>query len=125
VAVLFYEAESYKILGACYEVYKGMGRGFLEGVYQECLEIEFTQRGLPFASQHKLPISYKGQTLTQFYKADFVCYDKIIIEVKAVSRLINEHRAQAIHYLKATGLQLAVLVNFSAAPRLEHERLVL
>jgi GxxExxY protein len=123
--VLLHEAETYKMLGACFEVYKGMGRGFLEGVYQECLEIEFAHRGIPFASRHKLPIFYKGRTLTQFYKADFVCYDKIIVEVKAVSRLINEHRAQAIHYLKATGLRLAILVNFSAAPELEYERLVL
>jgi GxxExxY protein len=99
--MILYEAESYKITGACFEVHNRMGRGFLEAVYQECLEIEFAERGIPFVSQHKLPIIYKGRTLQQFYKADFVCYDKIIIEVKAVSRLIDEHRAQAIHYLRA------------------------
>jgi GxxExxY protein len=123
--VIIYEAESYKIMGACFEVYRMMGRGFLEAVYQECLEIEFAQRGIPFVAQHRLPIIYKGQTLTQFYKADFVCYDKIIVEVKAVSRLINEHRAQAIHYLRATGMKLGILVNFCAKPELEHDRLVL
>ena len=124
-AVILYEAEFYKIMGACFEVYNTMGRGFLEAVYQECLEIEFTRRGITFASQHRLPIFYKGQRLQQFYKADFVCYDKIIIEVKAVSQLIDEHRAQAIHYLRATGLRLAILVNFCASPDLQHERIVL
>jgi GxxExxY protein len=123
--MIIYEAESYRIMDACFEVYQTMGRGFLEAVYQECLEIEFTERGIPFAPQHKLPIIYKGRTLQQFYKADFVCYHKIIIEVKAVSRLLDEHRAQAINYLRATGLRLSILVNFSASPELEHERLVL
>jgi GxxExxY protein len=123
--VILYEAESYKIVGACFEVYNRMGRGFLEAVYQECLEIEFAERRIPFVSQHKLPIIYKGRTLQQFYKADLVCYDKIIIEVKAVSRLVDEHRAQAIHYLRATGMRLGILVNFCAAPELDFERLVL
>jgi GxxExxY protein len=102
-----------------------MGRGFLEAVYQACLAIEFAERGIPFASQHRLPIIYNGRTLTQFYKADFVCYDRIIIEVKAVSRLINEHRAQAIHYLRATGMRLGILVNVCATPDLVFERIVL
>ncbi len=123
--MVIYEAESYKIVGACFEVYNVMGRGFLESVYQECLEIEFRVRSIPFASQHRLPIAYKGQTLTQFYKADFVCYDKIIIEVKAVSRLVDEHRAQAIHYLRATGIRLAILVNFCGTSGLDQERIVL
>jgi GxxExxY protein len=123
--VILYEAESYKIMGACFEVHNRMGRGFLEAVYQECLEIEFAKRRIPFVSQHKLSIIYKGRTLQQFYKADFVCYDKIIVEVKAVSRLVDEHRAQAIHYLRATGMRLGILVNFCAAPELDFERLVL
>jgi GxxExxY protein len=123
--VIIYESESYRIMGACFEVYQRMGRGFLEAVYQECLAIEFADRGIPFESQHKLPIIYKGRTLEQFYKADFICYDKIILEVKAVHRLINEHRAQAIHYLRATGMRLGILVNFCAAPELGYERLVL
>ena len=123
--MVLFEAESYKIMGACFEVHNMMGRGFLEAVYQECLELEFAERQIPFVSQHKLPIIYKGRTLHQFYKADFVCYDKIIIEVKAVSRLTDEHRAQAIHYLRATGMRLGILVNFCAALELESERLVL
>ncbi len=123
--MLLYEAETYKIMGACFEVYNRMGRGFLETVYQECLEIELAERRIPFVSQHRLPIVYKGRTLTQYYKADFVCYDKIIVEVKAVSCLINEHKAQAIHYLRATGMRLAILVNFCSAPELESERLIL
>ena len=123
--MILYEAESYKIMGACFEVHNKMGRGFLEAVYQECLEMEFTARGIPFVPQRELPIVYKGRRLVQFYKADFVCYDKIIVEVKAVSRLVDEHRAQAIHYLKATGMKLGILVNFCAAPELDYERLVL
>jgi GxxExxY protein len=123
--VILYEAESYKIMGACFEVHNRMGRGFLEAVYQECLEIEFAERRIPFVSQHKLPIIYKGRTLQQFYKADFVCYDRIIVEVKAVSRPVDEHRAQAIHYLRATGMRLGILVNFCAAPELDYERLIL
>jgi GxxExxY protein len=123
--VIIYEAESYRIIGACFEVYQRMGRGFLEAVNQECLAIEFTEREIPFASQHKLPIVYKGRTLEQFYKADVICYDEIIVEVKAVNRLVNEHRAQAIHYLRATGMRLGILVNFCAAPELEHDRPVL
>jgi GxxExxY protein len=124
VAGLIYGDESYRIVGACFEVYRVQGRGFLEAVYQECLEHEFADRGIPFEAQRTIPRMYKGRPLRQFYKADFVCYDKIIIEVKAVSRLIEEHRAQAINYLKATGLRLSILVNFSASPELEHERLV-
>ncbi len=123
--MILYEAESYKIMGACFEVHNRMGRGFLEAVYQECLAIEFTERRIPFMPQHKLPIIYKGRTLQQFYKADFVCYDKIIVEVKAVSRLVNEHRAQAIHYLRATGLRLGILINFCGGPDLEYDRLAL
>jgi GxxExxY protein len=123
--MVVYEAESYKIMGACFEVHNRMGRGFLEAVYQECLEIEFAERRIPFVAQHRLPIIYKGRTLQQFYKADFVCYDKIIIEAKAVSHLIDEHRAQAIHYLRATGMRLGILVNFCSAPELDFERIVL
>jgi GxxExxY protein len=122
---VLYQAECYKVMGACFEVYNKMGRGFLEAVYQECLEIEFLERGIPFLSQHRLPIAYKGRVLTQFYKADFVCYDRIIIEVKAVSGLVHEHTAQAIHYLRATGLRLAILVNFGAGSELEWDRVVL
>jgi GxxExxY protein len=124
VAELIYPEESFRIMGACFEVYRCMGPGFLEAVYQECLEIEFLERGIPFAAQHQLPLMYKGRTLRQLYKADFVCYDKIIIELKAVNQIINDQGAQAIHYLRATGMRLGILVNFCSSPELEHERLV-
>jgi GxxExxY protein len=87
-------------------------------------EIEFLERGIPFVSQHQLRLVYKGRTLQRLYKADFVCYDKIIVEVKAVSEIVNDHRAQTIHYLRATGTRLGILVNFCSSPELEHERLV-
>jgi GxxExxY protein len=122
--VILYEAESYKIMGACFEVYRTMGPGFLEAVYQECLEIEFRERGIPFISQHLLPMNYKHWKLRQYYKADFLCYDKIILEVKAVKGIIDDHRAQAIHYLTATCTRLSILANFCASPELEYERLV-
>lgn len=109
---LIYKDESYEIIGACFEVYKNMGPGFLEPVYQECLEIELTDRRIPFAHPRKLTISYKGRMLAKTYEADFVCYEKIIVEVKAVTQIINDHRAQTINYLKATGVRLALLVNF-------------
>ena len=125
MAELIYREESYRIMGACFEVYRSMGRGFLEPVYQECLEIELAERGIPFASQCEIPILYKGRTLEQFYKADFVCYDKIVIEVKAVSQLVDAHRSQTINYLQATGLRLGILVNFCAQRELEYDRIVL
>jgi GxxExxY protein len=94
-------------------------------VYQGCLEIEFNEGGIPFVPQRGLQIVYKGRILEQFYKADFVCFEKIIIEVKAVSRLADEHRAQVFNYLRATGLRLGLLVNFGPHPRLGYERIVL
>jgi GxxExxY protein len=112
-------------MGACFEVYKAMGRGFLEPVYQECLEIELNDRGIPFVAQHELQIVYKGRTLKQAYKPDFVCYDKIIIEVKAATQLAEAHRAQVFNYLRATGMRLGILVNFCSYPKVEYERIVL
>jgi GxxExxY protein len=125
MAEIIYREESYRIMGACFEVYRSMGRGFLEPVYQECLEIELAERGIPFFPQRKLPIIYKGRTLEQFYKADFLCYDKIVIEVKAVSQLVDEHRAQIFNYLRATGMRLGILVNFCSKRELESDRIVL
>lgn len=124
-AVIVYEAESYKIMGACLEVYRSMGFGYFEAVYQEGLELEFRGRGIPFVPQKQIPIVYKGKTLQQFYKADFICYDKIIIEVKAISELTDSHRAQVFNYLRATGMKLGILVDFGAYPGLEHDRVVL
>jgi GxxExxY protein len=125
VAELVYEQESYQIMGACFEVYKAMGRGFLEPVYQECLEIELNNRGIPFVAQHELQIVYKGRTLEQTYKPDFVCYDKIIIEAKAVTQLDDAHRAQVFNYLRATGMRLGILINFCSYPKVKYERIVL
>jgi GxxExxY protein len=125
MAALIYGEESYKIMGACFEVYRNMGRGFLEAVYHECLEIEFLQRGIPFVPQQKLPIVYKRRRLKQIYKADFLCYDKVVVEVKAISQFGDEHRAQVFNYLRATGMRLGILVNFGSYPKLEHDRVVL
>jgi GxxExxY protein len=95
--------ESYRILGACFEVYKEKGSGFLEAVYQECLEIEFSLQGIPFVAKASLDLNYKGRPLKQRYEPDFICFEKIILEIKAVSQLADEHRAQLHNYLKATG----------------------
>ncbi len=121
---LLYEQESYAILGACFEVYKEKGCGFLEAVYQECLELELGMRGVPFRTQVELLLSYKGHPLKQFYKPDFTCFERIIVEIKAVSKLTDEHRAQLHNYLKATGLRLGFLANFGHYPQLEYERIV-
>jgi len=121
--VLFKE-ESYRIIGACFEVYREKGCGFLEAVYQECLEIEFRLQGIPHVIQNPLPLEYKDTPLRTLYEPDFVCFDKIILELKAVKELADEHRAQVQNYLKATGLQLGLLVNFGHYPKLEYERIV-
>ncbi len=119
---LIYKEESYKIIGACFEVYKQKGCGFSEPVYHECLKIEFGLQKIPFISEPKLFLEYKGVQLEKFYRPDFVCYNKIIIELKALSNIIDEHRGQTINYLKATKFNLALLVNFGHYPKLEYER---
>jgi GxxExxY protein len=122
---LIYKEESYKIIGACFEVYKEMGCRFLEPVYQECLEKELTLQGIPFDAQKIVELNYKGQKLDKIYKPDFLCFEKIIIEIKAVSKLNNEFRAQIINYLNATNMRLGLLINFGHFPKIEHERYVL
>ena len=122
---LVHERETYEILGACFEVYKEKGCGFLEGVYQECLEIELALRNVPARALVPLPLTYKGHPLKKYYEADFVCYEKVLIELKAVSKLTDEHRAQLQNYLHATGLRVGLLVNFGHFPKVEHERFVL
>jgi GxxExxY protein len=121
---LLFEEETYTILGACFEVYKEKGCGFLEAVYQECLEIEFALQDLPFQPQSELHLTYKGRQLKQTYIPDFICFGKIIVEIKAVSEVIDEHRAQVHNYLKATGYRVALLVNFGHYPKLEYERII-
>jgi GxxExxY protein len=120
-----YREESYEIMGACFEVYKEKGDGFVEPVYQECLEYELGDRGVPFQAQVGLQLTYKGRPLKQKYIPDFVCFGKIILELKAVTALLDEHRAQLQNYLRATGMKLGLLVNFSHYPKLEYERIVL
>ena len=122
---LIYKEESYKILGACFEVYKERGCGLLEAVYQECLEIEMDLRNIPFSSQAALTLYYKDRKLKQTYVPDFECYEKIIVELKSVKNLGDEHRAQVFNYLRATGFQLGLLANFGHYPKLEYERIVL
>jgi len=116
--------ESYRIVGACYEVYNTMGSGFLESVYQECLGIEFTNEIIPFKPKVPLELTYKGHELEQKYVPDFICFDKVILEIKAVKELCDEHRAQVHNYLKATGYRLGLLVNFGSHPKLQYERIV-
>lgn len=119
-----FKEESYRIMGACFEVYKEKGCGFVEPVYQECLKIELELQDIPFQEQHELDLTYKGRPLKQKYKPDFICFDKIILEIKAVSQLADEHRAQVHNYLKATGYKLGLLVNFGHNPKVEWERIV-
>jgi len=122
---LLYKEDTYQIIGACFEVYKDKGNGFVEPVYQECLEMEFALQAIPFIAQAALRISYKGQELKQRYIPDFMCYEKIIVELKAVTQVTDEHRAQVLNYLKATGSRLGLLVNFGHYPKVEYERIIL
>src|ERR1700682_1441420 len=115
--------ESYAIVGACFEVYNNKGCGFLEPVYQECLAIEFNLQNIPATPKPLLTLSYRDRVLTQPYQPYFVCYQKIIVELKAVSALCDEHRAQLLNYLNATGFELGLIVNFGHYPKLEYERI--
>jgi GxxExxY protein len=121
---LIYREECYAIVGACFEVYKEKGCGFAENVYQECLEIELALQNIPFQPQFELRLQYKNRPLKSFFLPDFVCYEKIIVELKAVTKLTDEHRAQVHNYLKGTGFKLGLLVNFGHHPKLEYERIV-
>ena len=102
---LIYQEETFAIRGAVFEVYREMGSGFLEAVYQECLEKEFRRQSIPFTAHKELRLVYKGEILQQTYKPDFICYDKIIIELKAVKEISPEHKAQLLNYLRATDLR--------------------
>jgi len=122
---LIYEEETFAIRGAIFEVYKEMGCGFLEAVYQECLEKELTSRGVPYIAQPELRLTYKGERLEQTYKPDLICFERIIVEAKAMKDLAPEHRAQLLNYLNASGLKLGLLVNFGSYPKVQIERMVL
>jgi GxxExxY protein len=122
VAEIIYKELSYALVDAAMEVHRILGLGFLEAVYQKALAHELTLRGIHFEQFKKLPVYYRG-ILVGEYEADFVIEDKIILEIKAVSKLHPKHEAQAINYLTATGFRLAILLNFGA-DSLEHQRIV-
>ncbi len=117
------DEKTYKIIGAALEVHKELGCGFLEAVYQEALEKEFVTQGIPFKAQPVIEIRYKGEPLEKKYQPDYICYDEVIIEIKAISALTGLEESQLINYLKATGLKVGLLINFGAKS-LEHKRLV-
>ena len=123
MAEIIYRKESYPIIGACFEVYNQKGCGFLEPVYQECLGIEFEYQRIPAIAKSLLALSYRNRILKQTYEPDYVCFEKIIVELKASSGLADEHRAELLNYLHATGFELGLLVNFGHYPGLEYERM--
>jgi GxxExxY protein len=120
---IIYKEESYKIIGACMKVHKKLGPGFLEKVYCEALEIEFKKAEIPYMREKKLPIYYDNQLMKTYYKADFVCYDKIILEVKAAKILIEAHVQQTLSNTVSTKFSLGLLVNFGTQS-LTYKRLV-
>ena len=122
---LLFEEETYKIRGAIFEVYKEMGPGFLEAVYQECLEREFRMQVIPYQSQRELCLYYKGELLEQTYKPDFYCYGEIVVEIKAIKTLLPNDEAQLLNYLHGTNKKLGLLVNFGASESVEIKRFVL
>jgi GxxExxY protein len=117
------DPRTYAVIGASMEVHRELGRGFLEAVYREALAKEFLRRGIPFRSEVELVIRYKQEALQCTYRADFICYDDVLVEIKALAQITGVERAQVINYLKATGLRVAVLINFGAES-LQYERVV-
>jgi GxxExxY protein len=121
---VLFKKESYAIIGAAMEVHRTLGNGFLESVYQESLGLEFNKRQIPFSREYILELFYKGDKLSKYFVADFICFEKIVLELKSVSGLTNEHEAQVFNYLKATQMNLALLINFGANS-LQYKRIVL
>lgn len=121
---LILKEEVYEIVGSAIEVSNELGAGFLEAVYQEALGIELKTRAVPFSAQPTIQITYKGRILTKEYVPDFICFDQIIVEIKAIKALTNIEQAQLLNYLKATGKPVGLLLNFGA-PKLEWKRMVL
>ncbi len=120
--MLLFEENTDQIIAACLAVHNELGNGFLEAVYQDALEIEFRERGIPYRREAQIQIFYKGHKLDKEYYADFICFDQIIVELKCVSRLVNANKAQVINYLHGTKLKVGLLVNFGEAS-LKWERL--
>ncbi len=115
--------ESYAIIGICMEVHRELGMGFREDVYKEALEIEFRAKAIPYQREKLFAIQYKGKTLRRKYPADFIVYDKIVLELKARSVIVENFVAQTINYLKASGLQLGIIANFGERS-LNYKRIV-
>jgi GxxExxY protein len=122
---IWHREECYQIQGAVFEVYREMGCGFLEAVYQECLEKELYKRGIPFVAHQELRLFYKEEMLKQTFIPDLVCHESIIVELKALSVTTSAHKAQVLNYLKTTGMRLGLLVNFGCHPKATVERIVL
>ncbi|MBK5965114.1 GTP-binding protein [Thiocystis minor] len=122
---ILFKDECYLIQGAIFDVYREMGCGFLEAVYQECLEKELLARGIPFVAQQSLTLTYKGEPLRQLFKPDLICFNSIIVELKALSALNTQHTSQILNYLKATELRLGLLVNFGSHPKATIQRIIL
>lgn len=110
---IVYKDESFAIIGAAMEVYNQLGSGFVEKVYQDALEIEFELRGIPYKREEHLPVFYKGRQIKHDFFVDFICYDKIVIECKAVSEILNIHKIQTLNYIKINNLKLGIVINFS------------
>ena len=121
---LIYQEECFAIRGAIYEVYREMGNGFREEIYQQCLEREFSYRGIPFDAKKELRVFYKGEPIEKTYIPDFFCYGKIIVEIKAVNALAKEHQVQLLNYLRLTKSRLGLLVNFASYPKATVEQYV-
>ena len=122
---LLYKEETFAVLGAAIEVHRELGSGFREGVYQEAMEMELASRAIPYEPQRDLTISYKGRLLQRVYKPDIVCFGKFIVELKALDRLSGKEEAQILHYLKASGMRIGLLINFGSPGRLERKRRIL
>ncbi|MEW6285622.1 MAG: GxxExxY protein [Chloroflexota bacterium] len=125
MAELLFKDEVYVIIGAAMEVYNQLGAGFSEAIYQDAMEIELTSRKIPNVPQQDVFVFYKGQKLKNFFKPDFMCYEKIVVELKALDQLTSREEAQILNYLRATGLPVGLLINFGREKDLEWKRMVL
>ena len=121
---LIFREECFQVIGACFSVYNELGSGFLESIYSEALRIELHRRSIPFVSEREIQIHYRQVPLKQSFRVDLICFEKLIVELKATESLIDAHRSQLLNYLNATQLRLGVLVNFGNGSQLEWERLV-
>ena len=121
---LLFKEEVYEIVGAAIEVHKNMGIGFIEAVYQECLEVELKNRDIPYDSQRQVQIHYKDKLINKYYIPDLVCYGEIVVELKAIEQLTGREEAQIINYLRATKYRIGVLINFGSKTKLEWRRLI-